>query len=187
MAKQNVAQLSMKLYELLSLLDAEDRTKVIQATLILCGDTPSSEALSVGGNALQVGGSGEPEVNLSDVKAFFDAKDPRNKGEEFAVAARFRESAEHKHEHSKQDIESIITGARRNFDSTNYARDIKNARNQSGLFNKNTCKNVDKLSYYGQNYVDALPDREAVKKLRKPVKKSSPKKKSKAKKAAKTK
>lgn len=187
MAKQNIAQLSMKLYELLSPLEAEDRTKIIQATLILCGDTPSSGTLNVGGNTPQGGASGEPEINLSDVKAFFDAKDPRNKGEEFAVAARFRESTEDKHEHSKQDIESVITRARRNFDSTNYARDIRNARNQSGLFNKNTGKNVDTLSYYGQNYVDALPDREAVKKLRKPVKKNSPKKKVKAKKAAKKK
>ena len=76
----------------------------------------------------------------------------------------------------------IFSVSRRNFDSHNYNRDMQNARNQAGFFNKSTEKGSDTLSYYGQNYVDALPDRDTAKQLSRPKTKSPSKKKTRKKK-----
>src|SRR5207247_3229045 len=70
--------------------------------------------------------------------------------------------------HSKADLKKVIADARRNFDDRNFARDIKNARRQAGLFNLGTERDAYQLSSYGQQYVDALPDKDAASKLKKP-------------------
>lgn len=59
----------------------------------------------------------------------------------------------------------MISAARRNFDASNFGRDINNARTK-GLFNKGTGKDAYVLSYYGQNYVDILPNRDQLKTLK---------------------
>ena len=177
MAKTNIAQISAKLYELLDSLDRDERAKVIQATLILFGDAAPGSTM-IGGADDSKNGITDlgDEDSVSDPKRFFEQKDPQNKGEELAVAAGYREIKEAVHVHNKQDLEKVITDARRNFDSSNFNRDIKNARNQAGFINKWTGRNSYKLSYFGQNYVDKLPDRDAAKKLRRPVKKATKKK-----------
>ncbi|MCZ7597853.1 MAG: hypothetical protein M5U09_09150 [Gammaproteobacteria bacterium] len=65
------------------------------------------------------------------------------------------------------ELKEVIKAARRNFDANNFRRDLDNARTK-GLFNRGTGKDSAVLSHYGQNYVDALPDREALKRLRNP-------------------
>ncbi len=175
MAKTNIAQVSLQLYELLSSLDKDERTKVIQATLILFGDTEAGPTKPEGGNSNQNNNT-DDEGSVNDPKKYFELKDPKNKGEELAVAARYRELKEKVEVHTKEDLKKIITDARRNFDSGNFGRDITNARSQAGFFSKGTGKGTEKLSYYGQNFIDALPDRDAAKKLSRPVKKPSKKK-----------
>lgn len=160
MAKTNIAQLTGKLYELLKDLEPEERQKAVAATLILYGDHPA-----VANGSLRATSS---SLSKHSAKSFMDEKDPQNKGEMLAVAARFLELFEEKQTHTKEEIHKVFTDARRNFDVRNYLRDMKNARNQAGFFNKNTAKGLETLSYYGQNYVDALPDREAAKALKKP-------------------
>lgn len=160
MAKTNIAQLTSKLYDLLKDLEPEERQKAVSATLILFGDQPTV----IDGSR----GASSSRLEKHSAKSFMDEKDPQNKGEMLAVAARFLELYEEKQNHTKEEIQKVFSDARRNFDSRNYLRDIKNARNQAGFFNKNTAKGAETLSYYGQNYVDALPDREAAKALKKP-------------------
>ncbi len=161
----NVAQLPAKLYELLSPLTPEERVRVVQATLILFGDEPTLPSTSsTSGKPLATPSGGTP----TDAGAFFDEKAPQNKGEALAVAARFRELSEKEETHTKADLKKVTTDARRNFDDRNFARDLNNAKRQAGFFNLGTGRDASKLSYYGQQFVDALPDREEVGKLKRP-------------------
>lgn len=152
MAKTRVAQVPAKLYELLEPLSPEERARAVQATLILFGEATLRGAGGV----------------LTDAAAYLDGKAPQNKGETLAVAARFRELGQKEETHSKADLKQVITTARRNFDDRNFARDLNNAKRQAGFFNLGTGRDSSKLSYYGQQFVDALPDREAAYKLRRP-------------------
>jgi hypothetical protein len=164
MAKTNLAQLPAKLYELLAALTPEERNRAVQATMVLFGDAPSQ--ILPEGKAPQRQGGVQGATGTSH--SFFESKAPANKGEMLAVAARYREVQEGAQSHSKADLKKVIVDARRNFDDRNFARDIKNARRQAGLFNLGTGRDANQLSYYGQQYVDALPDRDAASKLRRP-------------------
>lgn len=164
MPKTNVAQLPAKLYELLSPLSPEERARVVRATMILFGE--GAPAPPPAGATPPPAGASPPAAN--DAGAFFDMKDPKNKGETLAVAARFRELNQNEETHTKADLKAVITSARRNFDDSNFARDINNAKRQAGFFNLGTGRDASKLSYYGQQFVDALPDREAASKLKRP-------------------
>lgn len=166
MATPPMAQIPAKLYELLSPLSPDERTRVVQATLILFGD--EVPAASLPRSAAQTKIAGIASDASVDPAVFFDQKGPRNKGEELAVAARFRELHQHQDKHSKADLKKVITDARRNFDDNNFARDINNARRQAGFFNLNTGRDSSKLSYFGQQFVDALPDREAASNFKRP-------------------
>ncbi len=177
--KQILLSYPLKLYELLSSLDADERSRVIQATLVLFGEEKAQNTVPPGNASMN---SNQRNSILNNAGAFFDSKEPKNKGEELAVAARFRELKQDGKTHSKTDFKQIVTDARRNFDSSNFSRDLDNAKRQAGFFNLGTDREASQLSYYGQQYVDALPDREAVAKLRRPKIKKGTKKKTKAKK-----
>ena len=164
MPKPAIAQLPTKLYKLLSPLRPDERARVVQATMILFGeDAPAPLPASHDGLA-----SRKDTPPSNDAGAYFDEKEPKNKGETLAVAARFLEQTAHEETHSKADLKAVITSARRNFDDNNFARDMDNAKRHAGFFNLGTGRDASKLSYYGQQYVDALPDREAALKLRRP-------------------
>lgn len=163
MAKTSVAQMPEKLYELLEPLAPEDRARVVQATFILFG-----EAVPAVGGVPKTPMIQIRNPSTSDAGTYFDAKGPKNKGEELAVAARFREINEGQETHSKADLKKVVTDARRNFDDSNFNRDINNAKRQAGFFNLGTGRDGNKLSYFGQGFVDALPDRDAIAKLKKP-------------------
>ncbi|MHB1141926.1 MAG: hypothetical protein ACYC1T_09230 [Sulfuricaulis sp.] len=159
MTKKSIADTSAELYKLLEAFSSEERERIVRGTLTLFGD--SGVELSNDGGSTSSGSSGF-KVNSKDAKAFFDQKAPNSKIEELAVAARFRELTSQAERHTKEQFKEVATGARRNFDNNNFARDINNARN-SGLFNKGgSIKEGFTLSYYGQNYVDVLPDREKL-------------------------
>jgi hypothetical protein len=176
MAKTMVSQIPAKLYELLEPLTAEERTRVVQATLILFGDEVSAPDL--GHKLGDDGRTIKKPSNLSSPSDFFQLKDPKNKGEILAVAARYRES-KGEEKHSKSDLKDVIVEAGRNFDDTNFARDMNNAKRQAGFFNLGTGRDA-RLSYYGKQYIDALPDRAKAGALKKPKvggRRSRPKKK----------
>ncbi|MEW8028275.1 MAG: hypothetical protein AB2794_09210 [Candidatus Thiodiazotropha endolucinida] len=170
MSKPTVAELPGQLYTLLEPLTAEERGRVIQATLVLFGDAPTNFVPAGVQSAGKDGGNSSPQGGGSGLspQQFMDEKDPRNKGEIFAVAAKYLEDSEGQEEHSKADLKRVIVEARRNFDDAHFTRDMGNAKRQAGLFNLNTGRDASRLSYYGHQYVDALPDRDAISKLKRP-------------------
>ena len=160
--QKNIANTSVELLKLLESYSTEERQRIIQATMILLGDTnipivPNLETPSSFGSKAVSG----------KAKEFFEQKDPKNKGEELAVAARYREETIGAEEHSKADLKAVFAEARRNFDDKNFSRDIDNARRQAGLFNLGTSRDANKLSYQGQQFVDALPNRDVASKHKK--------------------
>lgn len=164
MAKVTVSQIPAKLYELLEPLTPEERSRAVQATLILFGDEVPARSLD--DNRGRDGRSAGSPSSPRDAGEFFHLKDPQNKGESLAVAARYRE-LKGEEVHTKADLKAVITDAGRNFDDSNFARDMNNAKRQAGFFNLGTGREI-KLSYYGKQYVDALPDREKAGALKKP-------------------
>lgn len=165
MAKNTLLDAQNGIVAILEPLESDQRARVIQAALTLLGDQklPMSPTWTKGGS----GNSGTAHGTDVGAKAYFDMKEPKNKGEELATAARFREEHEGAESSTKEELKTVINAARRNFDAKHYSRDLDNARNK-GLFNRGTGADAAILSHYGQSYVDAMPDRDAVKKLRKP-------------------
>lgn len=163
---KNAAEITLDIYQQLSAIDASERRKVIQAVMTLLGDTvpvavvPAEAARpATAPKALILG----PQSS-TDAADFFGRKEPQSKVEELAVAARFREIVLGEDVHTKDDLRQVVRSARRNFDDGNFRRDIGNAKT-GGLFNKG--KELT-LSYFGQNYVDVLPDRASLKSLKRP-------------------
>ena len=183
MANTSLAQVPAKLYDLLAPLTPEDRLRAVQATLVLFGEEIPAE-VSLGPQKPSLAHPTGTAGTSSDPAAFMNQKDPQNKGELLAVAARYREQIEKEDSHSKADLRKVVTDAHRNFDDTNFARDLNNAKRQAGFFVLGAGRDANKLSYYGKQYVDALPNREAAAGLKKPKigggrKRSSGKKKTK--------
>ena len=158
---KTVAQATSEIFELLQSFEPTDRQRVINAALVLLGEptTVAGIPLVKAGAAPSAGAA-----STSTAREFFDTKNPNNKIEELAVAARYAEQREQKETHTKEEIEVIVKAARRNFDTKNFKRDLGNAKTK-GLFNKG---DEITLAYYGQQYVDTLPDRETLKSLRAP-------------------
>ena len=172
--KNPMTEVSTAVYNLLEPLSSQARQLVVRAALTLLGENASiAEGMSAGVKEHSASGDiTEADTDKpSNARSFFDKKEPRGKTEQIAAAARFRELKEHATAHTRSDIEAVFSEARRNFDRHNFARDLDNARN-SGFFNKGgSAKTGYTLSYYGQNYVDALPDRSAARALGKPQRK----------------
>ena len=163
MARNKILDATNGIVAILTPLEAGERARVIQAALMVLGDSGPEFGVREGGG----GGGIKRTPGAMNEKAYFDAKEPRTKGEELAVAARFREEQLGASASTKQELKGVIKEARRNFDDGNFRRDLENARSK-GLFNRGTGKDSAVLSHYGQGYVDALPNRSAVKAARKP-------------------
>jgi len=167
--KTDLAGITTQIHGLLEGLDPPDRHKAITAALTLLGDAyvlPAATAQTARqlGIAHPVSGNGRPLVDAAATpRDFFASKDPKNKVEELAVAARYRELHEGAEDHTKEQLAQVIKAARRNFDSTNFARDLGNAKTAK-LF---SLGKDNALSYTGQQFVDALPDREQALAMRK--------------------
>lgn len=161
-----VMEATTKLVALLETLELDDRNKAIQAAFVLLGMTGSAATPALQATPGQSLPSKQLPPGAVTEREFFEAKLPESKGEELAVAAKYRELYADATSSTKDELQDVIKKARRNFDTKNYARDIDNARTK-GLFNRGNGTDAV-LSHYGQNYVDALPDRDAVKALRRP-------------------
>jgi hypothetical protein len=172
----NLGDLANKIYSLLRELQPEDRIRVLTSVAQLFGDPPVSASST---NPPGPGAGTQKMINpgsqagSSNPQQYFAKKSPQNKGEMLAVAAKYREEHGGGHSHTRDDLAKFFTDARQNFDRNHFPRDMKNAQNQAQLFNKGTPRGQYQLSYFGQQYVDLLPDREALKKLRRPGKKKA--------------
>jgi hypothetical protein len=169
MTKTNVAAVATRIYELLDPVESSDRQRAIAAALTLLGEAGVSvpqAGLPPGGTGAIAGSPAAPAAagNLQGAKAFFDTKQPINKIEELAVAARFRETVLQQESHDSASLESVFKAARRNFDKKNFRRDLNNAKVR-GFFNRGSD---NALAHYGQNFVDALPNRETADAIRRP-------------------
>ncbi len=176
MSKITVADATAQIYKIIEgFSEADDKARIMDAVRTLLGQPSRDSDRGREGDDFQA----KVDPKKMTAKQYFDEKKPNSKVEELALAARYRELHENKDVHEKEDFKAVVSAARRNFDSGNYNRDLNNAK-RTGLFNKGEG-NV--LAYYGQNYVDALPDRDAVKLIKKPkgaIRKSKSKKPTKA-------
>lgn len=158
MASKSIAEITTDIYNALAELKDEDRLKVVSAVQVLLGFQagPTSQSQVKGpGAGIQGAGTGQTE------REYFDAKAPVTKIEEIAVAARFREKFLNSDTHSRANLEETVKAARRNFDGKHFARDMGNAKT-AGYFSKGSAKDQYVLSYEGQNFVDALPNRQTA-------------------------
>ena len=172
--KTSVASVTTDLYELLEPLSPEERHRAIAAVQTLLGAvaTPAG-AGGLGAPAAQQPLLGQTALG-GTAQAFFGQKQPSSTPEALAVAARYRELTQNSMEHTKDDFRSVFKDARRSFDSRNFGRDIGNAR-KVGLFVRG--KEIS-LADWGQQYVDTLPNRAAIKDLKRPKRGKRGKKKS---------
>ena len=170
MATNKILDATSKIVALLEPLEDGDRLKVIQAAFVLLGvNAGEAIAMPTAGMPSRAPGlavAPSAAAKANGEKEYFDAKQPASKGEELAVACRYREEVLDASSSMKEELKAVFKAARRNFDDRNFARDLDNARTK-GLFNRGSGKDVV-LSHYGQNYVDAMPDRDAVNAIRKP-------------------
>lgn len=156
MAKKDISSITTRVYGLLKPLESEDRQRVVAAALTLLGERARQET-----------SDDRTSEETGTAQAYFKSKQPQTKIEELAVAARFRELQQDQQDqqvHKKSDLQAVFKAARRNFDSHKFSFDIANAK-KAGLFTR--AREIT-LAHYGVSYVDALPDREAVKRLRRP-------------------
>ena len=168
MAKKTVAEIPAQLYQILEPLKPDARRRVVRATMILLGEDYALLDLSSGGLARQESAVTRPVPAIeTTAQAYLLSKRPKNKGEMLAIAARYRELNENAETHSRADLKKVISDAGLVFDGHNFGRDINNAKRQAGFFNTNTGRDSNKLSFFGQKYADALPDRLAAGKIKK--------------------
>jgi hypothetical protein len=161
-----IPEITTKIYDLLHPLEQSDRQNVIDAVFTLLGQARTSNTPNTIGALPYEINKSLSESSIPDIKAFFDAKDPQSKIEEIAVAARYRELYLNESSNKKDDFIPLFKQARRNFDANNFKRDLDNAKTKK-LFNRGA---ENTLSYYGQKYVDTLPNRADLKKISKPKK-----------------
>jgi len=172
MSSNSVGELVNSLYGLLEPYDQEVRCRALRAVAVLFGDTTNTSVAPA--NTLAIANPSVPlppnsSLQLTEsAQKFFDDKQPNSKIEELGVAVRFLEVTTRNEAITKSDVEDVILAARRNFDGKNFRRDLENAK-AKGLFNRSKDPRVLTLSYYGQKYVDGLPNREALAQIRKPT------------------
>lgn len=179
MTKMSFTDVIKQCIDLLNALEDNQRDRAVASILAAIGmdaKLPNNDtSRNNQGNDAQSTTTTEAGKKLTPT-GFFKAKEPKNKGERLAVAARYRELHEQAEQHNKDDLKKIHQLARQNFDAHNFPADIKNAQTNSCYFNTGGAKGEYQLSFYGQEYVDKMPDREAMRALKKPRKKSSRKK-----------
>jgi hypothetical protein len=176
MTIKSMVQMPAELYALLVPFNSEERLRIIQATLLLLGEKPLAA-----NRQLTYQKPDGKEASVDNPKEYLEQKAPRNKVEQFAVVARFRELEEGVTSSLREDFEALFNALRLDFDKDKFSDDMKHGK-EAGLFSfSGNMKDGFTLSAYGQKYVDLLPDRDAVKALIKstPIKLRRPKNQSK--------
>jgi len=176
MSERNLAEISAKINEILETIDSpEDRIRVLQSSMVLYGDGVLAQSSASHPAAGEVA---TPSPNVTEQR-FYKDKNPQSQMEKLAVAARYRELHMGADTHSKEEIERFFMAAHESFVG-NYASDMRNARNR-GFFTKGNKRDTARLATYGQEFVEALPDRDVASAL--PVPKRQPQKKKASRKA----
>jgi len=165
--KEPTAQVMNRLVAVLKPLSEEGRGRAIQAAMSLLGGTVMAAVGHQGGGAGGVAGlpglgGGGIRPPAQGEQGYFSTKDPKNKMEELAVSARYREEYANATSSTKAELETVFGKARKTFDSKHFRRDMENAR-RAGFFTREGKRDTFTLHDYGQRYVDALPDRENAK------------------------
>ena len=182
-ATSNLGEVTNRVYGILHLLEEGDRARVLNSVHQLFGSiSPSPNGTT--GNPPSTGASPpRPDHAGVSAKDFYAHKNPATKGEStlsrgelLAVAARYREQYKSADHHTAEDFSAFFKDARQNFDKKNFVRDMKNAQHVAKLFNTGGPRGQYQLSYYGQQFIDALPDREAARKIKRPGRKKTKKK-----------
>lgn len=167
----NVAKVTSDVCALFEPLSPADRSKVLQAVMILLGEqVPEPMVQRQGGQQDQPHSGVQPRGGHAsgDLKRYFAEKAPKNKKETLAIAARWAQLHEGKETVAKDDFKRLIIGAGRHFDAHNFSMDITDAKRSSGFFVAGTGKDEYRLTYFGEQFVDALPNREVADQLARP-------------------
>jgi hypothetical protein len=168
MPAQSIPEASATLYTLLEPFTSDERIRIIKGTLMLLGQA----AFSIGKLEEVDNDTSKNENNsrnIGEASEYFKIKSPQTKTEELAVAARFLEKRDQIVSCKREDLEAVFSDARVNFDGKRFKDNIVNAMKSACFFNTGGTKKTGyTLSSYGQNYVDALPDREAARALQRP-------------------
>jgi hypothetical protein len=192
MPKTNTAEIVSNIYNLVEPLSDDERARVFAAVHALFGTAPPTEQLppAPAPAAMQPGAQAPaatpaPARGSMTPKQYFDQKQPQTKIENLLIAGRYREIHGGHESHTQAELRQVIRDARRNFDAHNFRRDISNAKTRH-FFTKDRSRDSYTLAHYGQNFADALPDREAAGKIRAPRAARKTTKKTKKKAAKKT-
>lgn len=175
MAKKTLAETSAELYQLLEPFDSTERQRIVKSVLVLLGEasdvrsdvrTPQTPQPSISGQQSLADASGG--VPFDRARKYFNDKAPKGTSETLATAAMFFETHGGARVLVKDDFKAVFEGARRDFVASNFARDMDNAI-KSGFFNAGgNAKKGYTLSGYGQDFLEALPDRTAAKAVQRP-------------------
>jgi hypothetical protein len=172
---KSIGQLTSEIYGLLEKQTPEDKEKVLISVRTLLGvkisgiGSGTADESEDSNTTEEDNQNQKPKFKKNDAKAYFAGKKPQNKGEEFAVAAMFRIEGGKENVHTKDDFKEVIKNQARltTFDEKNFARDMTNAKRQAGFFINGNNVGEYVLSGPGEDYVAALPDRDAAKQFRK--------------------
>ena len=167
MAKPNIGELPGQLYELLKDLEADERVRVVSATLLLFGDSPApwiGAAIEHPAHPVdETSPLREPQFSKRQdlpPKQFIHEKDPRTDVERVTCLAyyftHFRDTPAFK----TLDISRLNTEAAQR-KLSNAAAAIGNA-SRRGLITA-AGKGLRQISAVGEQFVDALPDRDEAK------------------------
>ena len=118
-SSKNIAGVTQQMFDLLDPLESGDPQRIISAVMTLLGEQgaqgigshgpgPNRETLTQTEKG-STGGSG----SAIGAQVYFDSKEPHSKQEELAVAARYRELHEDSTTHTRQELQKVITTARR--------------------------------------------------------------------------
>lgn len=165
----NLGEKIKVIYECLNELEQNDRKRVLASVnaLFEIYGTEAQEKKSFDSGVIEYR-NGELREQAISARDYFNNKNPENRGELLAIAARYLEISQNKEVLIKDDFATVLKEARRNFDSSNFSRDMRNAVNNAKLFMSGGERETYKLSFYGQEYADNMPDKEKIKLIKRP-------------------
>ena len=164
MAKKqlSVVEAGSAIYEILEPLEGPERQRAVAGAMALLGESMATVPEQGGLATPEV--AKHPALQPGDLHSYLAEKEPGSKVEKLAVAARYAELRENLPTLKKEDFQRILEAAGEYFDGEQFSQDIWNAR-KKGLF-KVPTNGTYSLSAPGQQYVDALPNRQEAKKVR---------------------
>jgi hypothetical protein len=172
----NLANAHTTIFKALQPFSSDERFRIVESVLALLGEPAKMMASPIETATRQAATGKTPTVakqtEPGSAKAFFDAKRPANKVEEYAVAAAFIKKTTGKTTFPKEALAQVVSEAERHFNRDKLKRDLANAR-AAGLLSRDSKKDTITLLPQGQRYVDLLPDRHAALTLF-PARKTSP-------------